>query len=122
MDYNPALELDHWLDKYIDKYPPCKTTYIDNPFLTDAQIEEIESKKSNAYWWSVYGCGERARPVGAIFDNWSEGAFDESLPFCFGQDYGFSIDPTTMIKVAINQKEKKNFVFIQMIIRLIIQD
>jgi phage terminase large subunit len=107
MDYNPALELDHWLDKYIDKFPPCKTTYKDNPFLTDAQINEIESKKNNAYWWSVYGCGERARPVGAIFSNWSEGQFDESLPYCYGQDYGFSVDPTTLIKVAVNEKKKK---------------
>ncbi len=107
MDYNPALELDHWLDKYIDKFPPCKTTYKDNPYLTEAQVNEIESKKNNQYWWSVYGCGERARPVGAIFNNWSEGAFDESLSYCYGQDYGFSVDPTTLIKVAVNEKKKK---------------
>lgn len=107
MDYNPALELDHWLDKYIDLYPPCKTTYKDNPYLTEAQINEIESKKNNDYWWSVYGCGERARPVGAIFSNWSQGKFDTSLPYAYGQDYGFSVDPTTLVKVAVDEKKKK---------------
>lgn len=36
----------------------------------------------------------------------SVGEFDTSLNYCYGQDYGFSIDPTTLIKVAID-KEKK---------------
>ncbi len=40
-----------------------------------------------------------------IFDNWQEGEFDDSLPYIFGQDYGFD-DPTTLVKVAINKKKK----------------
>jgi len=28
------------------------------------------------------------------------------LQYCYGQDYGFSIDPTTLIKVAVNKKKK----------------
>ena len=47
------------LDPYIQKYPPIITTYKDNPFLTHAQIEDIESRKNNNYWWKIYGSGER---------------------------------------------------------------
>ena len=50
------------------------------------------------------------RAEGAIFNNWSEGVFDTSLPYCYGQDYGFSVDPTTLIKVAVDEKHKKIYV------------
>jgi PBSX family phage terminase large subunit len=109
-DYNPALGLEHWLDPYIDKYPPLITTYKDNPYLTASQIEDIESRKNNQYWWQVYGSGQRANREGAIFTNWITGEFDTSLPYCYGQDYGFSIDPTTLVKVAVDKKLKKIYV------------
>jgi phage terminase large subunit len=105
-DYNPALGLEHWLDQYIEKYPPLITTYKDNPYLTQAQIEDIESRKSNQYWWTIYGSGERANRQGAIFTNWTQGDFDNSLPYVYGQDYGFSVDPTTLVKVAVDEKKK----------------
>ena len=105
MDYNPALPTEHWLDKYIDKYPPLITTYKDNPYLTKSQIIDIESKKDNPFWWCIYGTGERTKPIGVIFQNWEIGEFDDSLPYVYGMDFGYTNDPTTLIKVA---KDKKN--------------
>lgn len=105
-DYNPALGLEHWLDPYIEKYPPLITTYKDNPFLTTEQVEDIESRKNNNYWWKIYGSGERADREGAIFTNFEIGNFDTSLPYAYGQDYGFTIDPTTLVKVAVDEKKK----------------
>jgi phage terminase large subunit len=105
-DYNPALGLEHWLDPYIEKYPPLITTYKDNPFLTLEQIEDIESRVNNKYWWQIYGSGERADREGAIFTNWTMGEIDTTLPYCYGQDYGFTIDPTTLVKVAVDEKKK----------------
>jgi len=43
---------------------------------------------------------------GVIFENWSEGEFPEHLPYCYGQDYGFSVDPTTLIRVAVDKTNK----------------
>ena len=43
---------------------------------------------------------------GTIF-SYKLGEFDDSIPYCYGQDYGFTIDPTTLIKVAIDEKNKK---------------
>lgn len=106
-DYNPALPVEHWLDPYIDKYPPLITTYKDNPHLTKSQIEDIESKIHNPYWWKVYGTGERAQPMGAVFSNWKIGEFIDQDLRGFGQDYGFSNDPSTLVEVAINRSKKE---------------
>lgn len=105
-DFNPRLGREHWLDTYIDKYPPMITTYRDNPFLTAAQITDIESKRGNKYWWSIYGKGERAAVEGVIFDNWEVGEFDTTLPYCYGLDWGYYPDPLAMVKIAIDKKKK----------------
>lgn len=105
-DYNPRLGRKHWLDKYIQEFPPIITTYLDNPFLPDIQVQDIESKRDNVYWWSIYGEGKRAAMQGAIFENWEFGEFDKTLSYCYGQDFGFNPDPTTLIKVAIDKRKK----------------
>jgi phage terminase large subunit len=115
-DYNPALPQEHWLDKYIEKFPPLITTYKDNPHLTRAQVEDIESKLNNKYWWKVYGTGQRAQPTGAVFNNYRIDSFEDkdfgrdgnldSDVMGFGQDYGFSQDPSTLIKVWIDNKKR----------------
>ena len=105
-DYNPALPVEHWLDHYIPKYPPFISTYKDNPHLTKSQVEDIEEKITNPYWWAVYGTGTRSQPTGAVFSNWSIGTFEETDLMGFGQDYGFSQDATTLIECSINRKKK----------------
>lgn len=47
---------------------------------------------------------------GVIFTNWEEGEFDNSLPYIYGQDYGFSIDPSTLVKVAVDERRKRVYV------------
>jgi len=46
---------------------------------------------------------------GVIFENWKLGKFEEVDNITYGQDYGFSIDPTTLIKVGIDKARKKIF-------------
>ena len=106
VDYNPAIGEEHWLDRFIEKYPPLITTYRDNPHLTKEQVIEIESFKANPYWWSVYGSGERAKLVGLIFDNYEVGPIDTSLPFLYGMDFGYTQDPSTLIRTRIDRKRR----------------
>jgi phage terminase large subunit len=47
---------------------------------------------------------------GAILPNWTEGAFDESLPYCHGLDFGFNPDPCGLVKVAVDQRVKKIYI------------
>jgi phage terminase large subunit len=103
-DYNPAMPSEHWLDSYIDDYPPCITTYKDNPHLTKEQVLDIERKKNNAYWWAVYGTGNRTKPTGVIFNNWDVGEFDESLPYILGMDFGYVNDESTLVKIAVDKR------------------
>ena len=110
IDFNPTQEF--WFHKSIlgkREFAYIKSTYIDNEFLTAAQIARIEEKKCNAEWWKVYGEGELGRLEGAIFDNWKYGEFDDTLPFIYGMDFGVN-DPDTLVKVAIDKKQKTIYV------------
>ena len=86
------------------------TTYLDNlNNLHEDYIYEMRKLKEenpDKYRHIVLG-GWREKAEGVIFDNWLEGEFDESLPYVWGMDFGYSIDPTTLIKVAIDETKKK---------------
>ena len=47
---------------------------------------------------------------GVIFEDVIEGDFDDSIPYCYGQDYGFTLDPDTLMKVAVDNKRKKIYI------------
>lgn len=73
--------------------------------VTGRTLTEQEQEKSKLFYINNYLGGWKEKQEGCIFDNWEVGEFDDSLPFIFGQDYGYD-DPTTLIKVAINKKKK----------------
>lgn len=89
------------------------TTYLDNiENLSQQFLDEVALIKKNQpikYEYKIIGRWADVRD-GAIFENWIEGEFDTSLPYCFGQDYGFKIDPDTLVKVAIDKKRKLLYV------------
>jgi phage terminase large subunit len=46
-----------------------------------------------------------------VFTNWGFGEFNpDNLQTSFGQDYGYSIDPTTLTEVAIDKVKRKIYV------------
>ena len=85
------------------------TDYRDNKeHLADSylrQIAEIKRLNPAKYQHKILGSW-MDKAEGVIFENWELGEFDNSLPFIFGQDFGYSVDPTTLIKVAIDEKRK----------------
>lgn len=66
--------------------------------------------KNALYYKHVVLGGWLDNAEGVVLENWSWGEFDESIPYGFGQDFGFSIDPTTLVKCAVNKKHKKIYV------------
>jgi phage terminase large subunit len=126
---NPTT-VEHWIwEKWFDGYTkyididgfkvPITThpnvehihsTYLDNiQNLPASYIEEIQRMKINnpkRYQHVILG-GWLEKAEGVIFDNWIEGLFDESLPDYYGLDFGFSVDPDALIRIAVNEKEKK---------------
>ena len=106
MDWNPDAEFWYEINGLKDKESTVEihSTYLDNPYLSPQQIEEIESNKGDAAWWKVYGLGEVGRPQGVIFDRWE--TVDEvpegARLVGFGLDFGFTVDPTAIVTVYLN--------------------
>jgi phage terminase large subunit len=90
------------------------TTYLDNiENLSDSFITQIESLKEynrKKYQHQILG-GWLDKAEGVVFTNWSFGSFNpDNLQTSFGQDFGFSIDPTTLVEVAIDKNKRKIYV------------
>lgn len=89
------------------------TTYLDNiKHLDQSFIDEVEDVKvTNPFKYNhvVLG-GWLDKAEGVVFTNWKYGAFNNNLQYSFGADYGFSLDPSTLVKVAIDRKLKKIYV------------
>lgn len=114
LDYNPVREF--WVDTELigqDNSEMIVLTFQDNEALSPSIRNEIlkakEKAKKSEYWenwWRVYGLGEIGTLQGAVFTNWIQGEFNpDNLQTSFGQDYGFSNDPTTLVEVAIDRKK-----------------
>ena len=89
------------------------TTYLDNiENLSKSYIEQIEQMKvrrPNRYKHTILGSW-LDKAEGVIYNNWSLGEFQQKGKIVFGQDYGFSQDPSTLIKTSIDKTNKVIYV------------
>ena len=101
IDYNPS-DTHHWIyDKVIprDDCSFYQTTYLDNPFLDETIISEIERlRDTDEDYWRIYGLGERGSSRATIFQ-YTIVEQVKGLPLSLGMDFGFTNDPTTLIQV-----------------------
>ena len=103
LDFNPSDEY-HWIYDKVLPRDDCaffRTTYLDNPFVEDSIIKEIERlRDTDDQYWQVYGLGERAASRSTIF-NYTEInqiPIDATL-IAYGMDFGYTNDPTTLVSV-----------------------
>ncbi len=86
------------------------TTYLDNKEnLSESylnQIEDIRKRRPKKFKHQILG-GWLDRAEGVIFENWSIGEFKHVGKSVFGQDFGFSVDPTTLVETNIDSNNKK---------------
>ena len=108
IDYNPTAPF--WVhDKLIGKenVQLFISNYKHNPFLKDSikrKIEALQDIDKNK--WRVYGLGLTGELQGVIFDNveWiQELPTDNIKRSCIGVDFGYSNDPTTIVKIVLSQ-------------------
>ena len=89
------------------------TTYLDNienlskSFLD--QIEQIKSHRPEKFKHQIMG-GWLDKAEGVIFTNWSIGEFINTGTNVFGQDYGFSNDPSTLVETSIDRANRKIYI------------
>ena len=70
------------------------------------QIERLKESNPVRYEHVILG-GWLNKAEGVIFNNWKIGNFEDNGKTIFGNDYGFSIDPTTLIEVSIIKSQKR---------------
>lgn len=106
IDWNPADEF-HWIYDEVLPRSNCKfiqSTYLDNPFLSKAQREEIERFKDiDENFWKVYGLGERGTTLDTVYQGFQ--LFDEwpDVDYCFGLDFGLR-HPNALVKCSIHEE------------------
>jgi phage terminase large subunit len=124
---NPASK-EHWIYKRFferagvkegfngvkDNTTYIHTTYLDNiQHLDQSFIDEVEMiRDTNPIKFKhIIEGAWLDKAEGVVFTNWSYGKFNpDDLQVSYGQDYGFSIDPSTLVAVAIDKKRKKIYV------------
>jgi len=86
------------------------TTYLDNienlseSFLQ--QIDTIKLRRPERYQHQILG-GWLDKAEGVIFTNWTIGKFQDVGTVVYGQDFGFSNDPSTLVATSIDSVNKK---------------
>ena len=124
--FNPILR-QHWIyqeffagrfgddDKVYqdDDVLILKTTYKDNRFLEQDDIDALENE-TDEYWYNVYTLGNWGILGDVIFRNWEvqdlsgiRQAFDN---YRNGLDFGFSNDPTALARCHYDRKRKTIYI------------
>lgn len=120
IDYNPTQAFwvhNEIIPKNPDKALLIKSTYKDNQFLPQAEIDELESRRGdgNNNFWRVYGLGELGVAEGLVFENVTARNITEEELKTFnevyqGIDWGY-IHPFVFIKCCYDDENKKLYVF-----------
>ena len=103
LDFNPSDEY-HWIYDKVLPRDDCsffKTTYLDNPFIEDSIIQEIERlKETDEQYWQIYGLGERSASKSTIFNYTEVNQIPEDANLiAYGMDFGYTNDPSTLVSV-----------------------
>ncbi len=103
LDWNPVSEFWFYTEiKNKVDHDFLTLTYLDClNILPDNILQSIESKKSRAGWWKVYGLGQLGEVEGKIYKDW---AIIDEIPHearleRYGLDFGYTNDPTSIVAI-----------------------
>ena len=104
LDFNPSDPYS-WIYDNVMNREDCtfiKSTYLDNPFLPDETIKEIERLRDlDSNYWKIYGLGDMAQPTETIYRQFdiANNVPTEAKLVAIGMDFGYSNDPTAIVEV-----------------------
>lgn len=130
--WNPVLPDDPIDDFFRGAHPPRnsyvrRVTVEDNPwFYQTSMVDEMERLKKANYrrYKHVWGGEYDELDDSRIFNNWSVGRMpisDKDRPY-FGMDFGFSGDPSALMKLYVFEKEKTVYISQEMYGRHTLRD
>lgn len=90
-----------------------KTTYKDNSFLEQDDIDELE-KEQDGYYYDVYTLGNWGTLGAVIFRNWTMQDCSDIRKIADnyknGLDFGFASDPSAAVRLHYNRKTKTIYI------------
>ena len=123
---NPSSK-EHWIYKRFferagvsegfngvkDNVTYIHSTYLDNIENLDQsfldEVKYIKQSNPSKYNHVIMG-GWLDKAEGVVFENWKYGKFNpDKLQTSCGMDFGYTIDPDTLVEVAIDKKKKKMY-------------
>ena len=121
IDFNPTANF--WAHREVANQPDADfitLTYLDNEALPDTIVQDIESARERAKtseywsnWWKVYGLGQIGSLEGVCIKEWKEIKLPlEARLLCYGMDFGYSNDPTTLVALY---KYNNSYIFDEVI-------
>ena len=123
---NPTTK-EHWIYQRFFMYPNFKSgtngskndvTYIHTTFednrknLSRSYLEQLYDLKRRdviKFEHQILG-GWLNKAEGTIITNWKVGHFVQTDLMCYGQDFGFSTDITSLVKVAVDKDTRSVYV------------
>ena len=120
--FNPWNE-HHWLkSRFFDRQDPAvfaaTTDYRCNEFLDDTDRAVYQRmKEEHPRQYAVAGLGQWGHSQGLVFENWVVEPFSlndlhrEGMRHVFGLDYGYTNDPTAFIAAAVDEAEKRLYIY-----------
>lgn len=92
-----------------------KTTYLDNPYVSQDYLERMEHmKKVNPTRWKIEALGDFVSLDRLIFQNYRVEEFDYTQikgQLLCGLDFGFSIDESAFCASILDEPNKKLYIF-----------
>jgi|GEM_PF-260704 len=117
IDYNPYQNF--WVD---DKIIDCKVNqrtgkkefnsvkilrswHIHNHFISQKKRDELENITDEEIW-KVYARGLKGKLMGRIYNFKKIDKIPPGLPFVFGIDFGYNVDPCAIVKIYIDGRDR----------------
>lgn len=92
-----------------------KTTYLDNPHLSQDYIERMEHmRNTNPTRWKIEALGDFVSLDKLIFQNWKSEEFkhtDIKGELMIGMDFGFINDESTIVASILDEEHKRIYIF-----------
>lgn len=74
-----------------------------------AQVTQMKKERPDKYMHQILG-GWLSSAEGTIYKNWRVAPYEQTELTCFGQDFGFSADLTTLVQISVDSENKRMWV------------